>query len=128
MALTIPEITLQKSKGKPAVEIIFGQAHVGNYRFFLWDIEGKNPELLSHGNNVDDVLDTFEIDETPANLDGRILSYEVIVQAAEARPEQLYSVNATVRQQGEVVSGGVISETGKFTDAKSIIGFRRLKL
>ncbi len=93
----------------------------------MWDNNGKNPQLLSHGNNVDDVFDSFEIQEQPPTLDGRIFSYELIVQAAESKPGQIYSVTITVRQQGSVVTGGVIQETGPLTDVKSIIGFRRFK-
>lgn len=37
----IAEVTLVESKGKPTVEIIFGQAHLDNYRFFLVGCEGK---------------------------------------------------------------------------------------
>ena len=127
MPLKLTEITLETSKGKPTVEIIFGHVHVGNYRFFLWDANGKNSVPLQHGNNIDDVLDTFEINETPGNLDQRIFSYELIIQAAEAKPGQIYSVTTTVRQQGKVCVGGVIPETGTLDDVKSIIGFRRFK-
>jgi hypothetical protein len=125
MPLQLEEITLDPARGNPKVEIIFGQAHVGNYRFFLWDSSGKNPEELSHGNNVDDVLDCFDIDVTPAQLDRRIISFELIVQAAEPREGQVYSVTITVRQQGTVCTGGVIQETGALVDVKSLIGFRR---
>lgn len=121
----LDEITLHASRGTPTVEIIFGQAHVGNYRFFLWDSSGRHPRELMHGNNIDDVIDSFEIGVTPAELDRWILSFELIIQAAEAREGHVYSVTITVRQQGTACTGGIIQETGTLTDAKSLIGFRR---
>ena len=127
MPKQLDEIALDSTRGKPKIEIIFGQAHVGNYRFFLWDSSGKNPNELSHGNNVDDTLDSFDIEEQPAALDRRILSFELILQAAETREGQVYSVTITVRQQGTVCTGGVISESGTLEDVKSLIGFRRFK-
>ena len=128
MPLELAKITLDTAKGKPTVEIIFGHAHVGSYRFFLWDPAGKTPKALLHGNNIDDVIDSFTLDELPAALDQCILSYELIVQAAEAKEGQVYSVTTTVRQQGNVCPGGVIQDTGSFKDVKSIIGFRRFTL
>ena len=128
MAIPLSVVRLDPAQGVPTVEIIFGQAHVGNYRMFLWDPSGKNPELLAHGNNIDDVLDTFTMPTDPPGLDGFILSYEVIVQAAEARDGQIYSITITIRQGGSVVDGGVIQETGSFNDVKSVIGFRRFQV
>jgi hypothetical protein len=127
MPKQLDEITLSSTGGKPKIEIIFGQAHVGNYRFFLWDASGKNPIELSHGNNVDDAVDSFDIGEALSALDRRILSFELIVQAAEARQGQIYSVTITVRQDGTVCAGGLISESGALEDVKSLIGFRRFK-
>lgn len=125
MPQEIAEVKLETSKGKPSVEIIFGQAHLGNYRCFLWDASGKNSTQLAHGNNIDDVLDVFTIPNDPADLNQRIFSYEVIIQAAEAKEGQLYSLTIMVRQNGDVCTGGLIQETGKLEDVKSLIGFRR---
>ena len=127
MTVTLPIIELDQTKGRPTVEVIFGQAHLGTYRLFLWNVQGKNPELIGHGNNIDDVLDDFPVLRDPGALDKMILSYEVIVQAAEPKEGQLYSVTILVRQQGKVCTGGVIQETGTFDDVKSIIGFRRFQ-
>lgn len=123
----IEEVILDSNGGKPTVEILFGQAHVGNYRCFLWNRQGKDPEELAHGDNVDDVVDAFEIDAEPADLDRRIISVESIVQAAEAKPGQIYSVTITIRQQGKVCSGGAIHDAGPFEDVKALVAFRRFK-
>ncbi len=123
----IDEILLDAAKGQPTVEIIFGQAHVGNYRFFLWDETGHNPQPLAHGTNVDQVVDTFAVPVGPPALNKQILSFEGIVQAAEARAGNVYSVTVTVRQDGAVCPGGVIQETGAFNDVKALLGFRRFR-
>jgi hypothetical protein len=127
VAIELPVIGLDPARGRASVEIIFGEAHLANYRFFLWDPGGKDPVQLAHGNNIDDVLDTFEIEKEPAELEECILSYEIIVQAAEARDGQVFSVTIMVRQEGQVCGGGVVQETGTFRDVKSIIGFRRFR-
>lgn len=123
----IDEILLDATKGQPTVEIIFGQAHVGNYRFFLWDETGHHPQELSHGTNTDQVVDAFDVQFTPAALNEQILAFEGIVQAAEARAGNIYSVTVTVRQGGAVCDGGVIQETGAFNDVKALLGFRRFR-
>jgi len=127
MPRTLSETVLEASKGQPTVEIIFGSAHVGNYRCFLWDPDGRNPEQLAHGNNIDDVPDSFVIPVDPADLDGHILSQELIVQAADTRPGQVYSVTTTVRQGGKICVGGVIQKSGSLDDVKSLIDFRRFR-
>lgn len=123
----IDEILLGATKGQPTVEIIFGQAHIGNYRFFLWDATGHNPREIAHGTNVDAIVDSFDIGEDARALHEKLLSFEGIVQAAEARPGNIYSVTVTVRQGGEVCPGGVIQETGAFDDVKALLGFRRFR-
>ncbi len=128
MPKEIDKVILVKAKGRPTVEIIFGQAHLGNYRIYLWDASGKNPALLAHGNNIDDEEDTFSIPHDPEDLDQRILSFEVLVQAAEPKDGQFYNLTIAVRQQGETCPGGLILQTGTFRDVKSLIGFRRFIL
>ena len=126
MPQKLQKIELQSANGKPQVEIIFGHAHVGVYHCYLWDMNRKSTEL-AHGNNVDDVLDAFTIDENPNDIDGFVFSYELSIRAAENTPGRIYSITITIRQNGSVCKGGVIQDTGAFDDVKSIIGFRRFK-
>jgi hypothetical protein len=125
VAVELEKVTLERGKGRPTVEVIFANTHLGTYRAFLWDPQGKNPELLSHGNNVDDVIDTFDVPREPADVDQRILSYEVLIQAPQPVAGQVYGLTLMVRQQGQPCHGGIVQETGTFTDAKSLVGFRR---
>ena len=123
----IDEIVLDAAKGQPAVEVIFGQAHVGNYRVFLWDAGGKNPRELARGTSADDVADTFPIAVAAPTLNKCVLSFEGLVQAAEPRAGNVYSVTVTVRQDGTVCPGGVIQEAGAFEDVKALVAFRRFR-
>ncbi len=123
----IEEIVLEAAKGQPTVEIMFGQAHIGNYRFFLWDEAGQNARELAQGTNADEVVDTFQMDVAAATLNRRILSFEGLVQAAEARADNVYSLTVTVRQDGVVCQGGVIQDTGGFVDVKALLAFKRFR-
>jgi hypothetical protein len=123
----IDEVLLDATKDQPTVEIIFGQAHVGNYRFFLWDAAGRNPQELSHGTNTDGVVDKFGVGADARALHEKILGFEGIVQAADARSGNVYSVTVTVRQGDDVCSGGLIQETGAFDDVKALLAFRRFR-
>lgn len=123
----IGEVVIVPAQGRPTVEVVIGGAHVGNYRCFLWDGAGQNPEELRSGDNVDDKVDAFEIACEAKALVGRILSIEMILQAAEARPGQVYAATVTVRQQGTVCKGGLVQQSGTFEDVKALVEFRRFK-
>lgn len=120
-------IQLQVDGGTPTVEISFGHAHVCNYTCYLWDQNGEDYTKLAHGNNVDKLKDTFHMEYEPNYLNGLIFSYEALIQAAENRPGQQYSLTITVRQQGDVCKDGVIQDTGTLDDTKSINGSRRFR-
>ena len=103
---------LSSSGGIPELEIRFGHANVGVYRLFRWDAHGQ-PEAVSG-----------------LALEEATISYEAIVQSPRSETDQGYSMFITIRQDGETVPGGAISEAGKLNrdGVKSIIGFIRLQL
>lgn len=123
----LEEVLLDAAKGQPTVEIIFGHAHVGNYRCFLWDATGHNPQEIAHGTNTDPHPDRFDVGADARALHEHILSFEGIVQAAEARAGNVYSVTITVRQDEETCRGGLIQESGAFDDVKALLAFRRFR-
>jgi hypothetical protein len=125
MPLAIPTVKLDPKKSRPTVEVVFGDTNVGNYRCFRWDPKGKTAKTLAHGNNVDEAIDKFTLDKDAVDLTDDLISYEVIIQAPEARAGQLYSVMIMIRQDGDLCEQGLIQQTGQFTDAKALIGFRR---
>jgi len=115
MGSTIASLTLNPAGGIPEVEVIFGQAQVGVYRSFLWENQGNNPQPLAHGNNVDGLPDKFSVGAAPGTLSGRFLSVEAVIQTASSAAGQLYSITVLIRQDGNVVPGGLIQENGQFT-------------
>lgn len=115
MGSTIASVTLNSAGGIPEVEVIFGQAQVGVYRSFIWDIQGNNPQSIAHGNNVDGLPDKFTVGIAAGALSGRYLSVEAVIQTATSAPGQLYSITVLIRQDGNVVPGGLIQDNGQFT-------------
>jgi hypothetical protein len=126
MASTVPTVTLNPAGGIPDVEIIFGQAQVGVYRSFLWDGQASNPAPLAHGNNIDGLPDLSSIGVAATALSGRYLSVEAVIQTATSQPGQLYSLTVLIRQDGAVVPGGLIQDSGQFVgNTVSLFEFAR---
>lgn len=122
--MTVHELVLDSDSGEVEVEVIVGQGQVGFYHVYLWD-ENRNSEKLSHGNNFDDWVDRFSVG-LPQGLVGRTLSWEVLIEAPGSGSGQLYSLTILFRQDGSVVPGGVIQETGQMNDTtKAIVGYVR---
>lgn len=115
MGSTISAVTLNPAGGIPEIEVIFGQAQVGVYRSFLWDSQANNPRSLAHGNNVDGLPDKFSIGVAASALSGQYVSVEAVIQTATSSPGQLYSMTVLIRQDGNVVPGGLIQDNGQFT-------------
>src|SRR5438132_1238371 len=110
--MSIRTVTLSSAGQPPEVEILFGQAQVGNYRCFLWDTKGENSKQIAHGNNIDPVPDRFPLGVSAKGLDKQIFSCESIIQAPSPGPGQIYSLFILFRQDGNVLADGVIQETG----------------
>lgn len=126
MAGTIHTVTLNPAGGAPETEVIFGQAQIGVYRCFLWDNQAKNPQPVAHGNNVDGLPDKFSLGVAAGALAGRYFSVESVIQTATTEPGQLYSLTVLIRQDGNVVPGGLIQESGQFsTNTTTLFDFMR---
>lgn len=126
MAATIQSVTLNPAGGIPQVEVIFGQAQVGVYRSFLWDDHANNPQPLAHGNSADGLPDKFSVGVAANALTGLYVSLEAVIQTATSAPGQLYSLTVSIRQDGNVVPGGLIQENGQFTsNTVSLFEFAR---
>lgn len=118
-------VKLSSAAGPPEVEIIFGQAHVGSYRCFLWDKNGENSQEIAHGNNVDPLPDKFSLGLSATDLNQRIFSCEAIISAPSSGPGQLFSLTILFRQDGIVVSNGMIQHNGALDDSKALVEFVR---
>lgn len=126
MGSTIATVTLDPAGGIPEVEVIFGQAQVGVYRSFLWDNQANNPQPIAHGNNVDGLPDKFSVGVAASALSGRYVSVEAVIQTATSAAGQLYSLTVLIRQDGNVVPGGLIQDNNQFTsNSVSLFEFAR---
>ena len=98
---------LNSSGGIPELEIRFGDANIGVYRIFRWDANRRPTEVSS------------------LSLEAVTISYEAVIQSPRSGPGQPYSMFILIRQDGETVPGGAISEVGKLNPdgVKSVIGF-----
>lgn len=115
MSSTIRSATLNPAGGIPEIEVIFGQAQIGVYRSFLWDNQANNSQQLAHGNNVDGLPDKFSVGVAASALSGLYISVEAIIQTATIAPNQLYSITVLIRQDGNVVAGGLVQDAGQFS-------------
>lgn len=107
--------------GEPQVEVIIGQAQFGTYRIYLWDSSGKNPKTIGEGTSNDDVADIFSLGPL-SDLNGKILTWEVLVSSATSDPGQLYAVTVVFRQNGTALPGGVFSQSGALQGTQAIHG------
>lgn len=118
---------LKRSGPSPVVEVIIGQAQVGTYDIRIWDDERKNPEDVGSGISWDDISDTHPIKYSVAKLEGRFLSWHIVVDSPTGLDGELYSVVVLVRQDGDVVEGGFFQRTGVLDGTKAIVGIRKLE-
>ena len=101
-------------EGSPVeAEVVFGHAQVGSYRCDLWATTTATQSTeIAHGNNVDSVVDSFNIPCPAASLPGQVLGVTVVVQAPDPGPGQNYSVTVLFRQDGNAI--GVVTDSGAF--------------
>ena len=106
--------------------VIIGQAQFGKFRLILWDESGRNPQVLTEQTNVDNIPDFVDLGP-PSAVTRKILQWEGFVTAFGSGPGQLYSVIIEVMQGGQVVTDGLITESGILEGgAKPIFGAVRL--
>lgn len=101
------------------MEIRFGNANIGAYRAFLWEL-GCDPQEV-----VDETAQARLRLAPPRKLATSRVSYEAIIQSPKSGPNQPYSLSLQIYQDGQVVPGGTYLERGKLNrdGAKSVIGF-----
>lgn len=108
-------------------KISIGQAQFGEYVFSLKDSEGQR-QITGEGDNIDEFPDQFEV-PADTDLDGKIIHWQVIVQAIGAIEEgqQLYYVAITIVQDGKIIENGSITYQGRLDGFKNIFGFMRFQ-
>src|SRR5437667_1376995 len=96
---------LNPSGGVPELEIQFGYANTGICRVFRWDAD--RPVAIGQPGDT-----RISVGLPADRLDGVTVSYEAIVQSPRSSAAEPYAVTILVRQDGEIVPGGGISEKG----------------
>lgn len=89
--------------GNLEIEIEFFQSKTGKCNFVLLD---KNDKNLEHGSGKR-TSNTFQIKSDPNDLDGALLTWEATINGPDL-PGQTWKVDMTIRQDGQVIEGGVI--------------------
>ena len=105
-------VQINRNGGQPDIELEFGFAQFAQYRIFLWDVTGKNPEQIGHGVNVDTIPDKFTITEPVANLDNRFITWQAVIASPTGGAGQQYSMKATFTQDGANCTNGPFSRQG----------------
>lgn len=123
--MAIQNIVFDKSKMKPTVELLIGQAHHGSYRVYLWDAAGKKAKLIGSGVNWDAVEDVIKLGNV-SGLNNKIITWEVAVSTGEAGPGHQYSLKVTFSQEGLPVKDGTIEDRGPLEGSKFIYGARKI--
>ena len=109
---------ISRTGGDPELEIRFGDVNIGVCRIHRWR-GGQEPEQIQAG-----ALGPA------AALEGSRISYEAIIQSPLTGGGQPYMMSLVIRQDGEIVAGGSVSETGKLNSdgAKSVSGLFSFEL
>ena len=109
-------LSIKKNGSAPEIEITVGQAQWGEYIIYLWDAQHHNPAQIGAGLNSDNVPDKFSIGNSAAALNGRRLSWQVGIAAPQIGPGQNYSLIVRITQDGKLVAGGVIQDSGPLSN------------
>jgi hypothetical protein len=115
MSRFIHDATLDAAKAPPEVEVIFGSAQVGNYLCNLWESNtATTAKQIANGNNVDTVIDRFPVGQPAGQLKGKLLGFSLVMQSPKPGPGEMFSATVLIRQGNDVVTGGVIQDSGQF--------------
>jgi hypothetical protein len=117
--------TLNRNGGRPAVEIIIGNAQPATYEFSLFDSNGGNRQEFANG-RTDTIPDIFTIPgPTVAALDRTTIMWRAVVDSVTGAADDTFTVTVRVIQDGRVA--GSETRTGLITDTPPE-GFIRLQL
>lgn len=103
---------LSRDKALPEVDIVIGHAHFGTYQLLLWNAEGQKPVQIGQGVNVDQLPDKFRLGDQIADLDKRILSWEIRLASFTGEAGQPYSIRVSLTQDSEPVPSGLFEYKG----------------
>ena len=117
--------TLNRNGGKPAVEIIIGNAQPATFEFSLFDSNGENRQEFATG-RTDTIPDIFPLPgATVAALDRTTIMWRAVVSSVTGAADDTFVVTVRVIQDGNVK--GIETKTGLITDTTPE-GFIRLQM
>lgn len=112
------EIKLDPNGPIPEVDVFFGQAQFAKYIVELLDSDGKNPQVIMQGNNIDNLPDHFSIGVSPQDLVGNHLSWSFTIAAPASGEGQLYFARITITQGGKNLKDGPFEYSGPLDGVK----------
>ena len=125
--MPLPQVRINPSGGPVSVAVVIGHAQIGAFQVSLYDAAGANPVDVGKGVNTDNIPDVFEVPLPPAELDKRILHWNVQVASAAGGPGERYSTEVRIQQDGATVDDGVFTKEGALGDqAVLVTGMARL--
>jgi len=127
MAANGRTVNFDRNGGKVSMEFVIGDAQWGRFRSFLWNNDGTNPKEIGHGVNTDNVPDVYTVPGRVADLEQKLVSWEVAIGPLGDAKTQLYNVSVRFSQDGKPLAGGVILDSGELGNGKFINDFITLK-
>lgn len=109
-------VLLKRNGSVPQIELSFGFAQFAKYQIFLFDTQGQNPVEVAHGINIDASPDTFSIGTSVAALDGRFITWQVVIASPTGGPGQQFSQKATFTQDGAVCANSPFTQAGPLSN------------
>jgi hypothetical protein len=109
------DIKIRTDGGPVEVDVDCGFTQHLDFECNLFDAQGNNPQFIIRGSNLQSDPPPFAVNVVPPQLLNRLLLISATVQRL-AGPD--FSVDATFRQDGQVV--GRVSVAGTFEDHKSV--------
>jgi hypothetical protein len=100
--------------GPLEVEIVIGQIKRGDFEIVLFDRNDSNPILVGKNRNGREISYKYLIERPLNELDGSLLMWDVIIGASTTGSAQTWSITLIIRQNGQAIEDGVITNRGEF--------------
>src|SRR5437867_1926273 len=98
------EAKFSKTGGKLELEISIEENQTGTCQYFVFD---KNDNRLQRETG-DKTINIFQINSDPKDLDGALLMWDAVINGPDT-PNQKWKVTMKIRQDGQTIEGGVIT-------------------
>lgn len=120
---TIVPLKVPTTGADVSVDVIIGQAQYGEYRVRIYDTQGKNPQEIGEGNNVDTLPDSFALPNKGKGLARRMVGWRITIASPSGGDGQFYYARIILREGNKSLSDVPIEYSGPLDSAKILIGF-----